>query len=203
MKVHVPNLGYAKYSNVNDSLVNVSQSISNIAPVSGSAGGTLLTITGSGFSSKAVVTFTSSGTCAIQTVSETQIVCRTSAGANGEVKVKQAEIFTVTSTQTFASNSITPTISSFTPASFTGNTQLDLTISSYDASTITSLKVSLSSKQDLITPISTTSFTLQGTNVLRVNLNDIPTGEYEIDVLIDGKFYTSFSGNSNTIKALI
>lgn len=83
--VEFPGFGYATYSQGVTNTIDYTLTITNITPSVGSiAGGTSLTINGTGFMPEATNVNVAGNPCDVQSVTGSQILCLTAAGSDGD-----------------------------------------------------------------------------------------------------------------------
>ncbi|KAJ0003487.1 hypothetical protein NQD34_008585, partial [Periophthalmus magnuspinnatus] len=119
--VTFPSLGNSQYSGNNVLYFTYNLIVSSFFPISGSlAGGTLLTIKGSGFDLNSTVTI-GGNSCTVEDASETELKCKTPPGVSGSaaVVVKVGSINTTASGSFLYNNSLTPQILSISPKTTT------------------------------------------------------------------------------------
>uniref|UniRef100_A0A667XGZ1 PKHD1 like 1, tandem duplicate 2 n=1 Tax=Myripristis murdjan TaxID=586833 RepID=A0A667XGZ1_9TELE len=113
VSVSFPSLGRSRHAGDNDLNFTYQLIVSSVSPLSGSlAGGTLLTVTGFGFSPNSTVTL-GSDDCIVLHASDTELKCRTPA-----VSVQPANHLTASSTFTY-DNNLTARITGLSPQTTT------------------------------------------------------------------------------------
>uniref|UniRef100_UPI003AACF14E PKHD1 like 1, tandem duplicate 1 n=1 Tax=Centroberyx gerrardi TaxID=166262 RepID=UPI003AACF14E len=121
VSVSFPSLGRSRYSGGDVLNFTYQLIVSSLSPPSGSvAGGTLLTVTGFGFSRHTVVTV-GSEECMTVHASDTELKCRTPAGTAGSqtVTVRVGDMSETASGSFTYDNSLTPLITSMSPQTTT------------------------------------------------------------------------------------
>ncbi|XP_061189118.1 fibrocystin-L-like [Saccostrea echinata] len=170
--------------------------ITSIAPTSGSlAGGTKLTVSGSGFSPTATVTV-SSGTCEIVTASTSEIVCLTpSASTPGSASVTLTQSgVTLTASQQFNYDaSLTSNINSVSPStsSVTGGGTLVLQGTGFGASQPAGTTLMIGDKQATIISYSDTR--------VEATLPAQAAGSHAIKFSVGNNGYASISASTKSI----
>ncbi|KAJ0054901.1 hypothetical protein NL108_007111 [Boleophthalmus pectinirostris] len=117
--VTFPSLGNAQYADNNVLYFTYKLIVSSFSPMSGSlAGGTLLTITGSGFDVNATVTVGGSS-CVVEDATETELKCKTPPGVSGSaaVTVSVGSLNTTASAFFMYDTNLTALISNISPKS--------------------------------------------------------------------------------------
>jgi len=202
--VYIPNKGYAKFDGLtNLPLLNNLLDITSISPSSGSYGGNLLTILGSGFDAltEIVLHKTWDNKCEIRSRTASQITCKFNImnGNDGEkqaVKMKQNGETKEPSSTLEYTNDVSKTVvvkdvggetQNPTEVSVPDNGQVDLVINGYanmdDAMTIT-----------LWSPANRKAFSgvIQGTpsaTSLTVRFSALPLDDYLLEMLVNNKGY--------------
>uniref|UniRef100_A0A3B4U1D6 PKHD1 like 1, tandem duplicate 2 n=1 Tax=Seriola dumerili TaxID=41447 RepID=A0A3B4U1D6_SERDU len=128
--VSFPSLGDSRYAGGNAPRFTYQLIVSSFSPASGSvAGGTLLTVSGFGFSLNATVTV-GSEECTVVHASDSQLKCRTPAGAAGShaVTVMVGNMSQSANSSFTYDNNLTPQISAMSPSTTTVTGRRVLTV---------------------------------------------------------------------------
>ncbi|KAM6974364.1 PKHD1 like 1, tandem duplicate 1, partial [Tautogolabrus adspersus] len=173
-------------------------SVSSFSPLSGSlAGGTLLTVTGYGFSQDSTVTVGGKG-CTVIDASDTELKCKTPAGSAGsETVVVMVGNMSLTASSSFTyDNDLTPQISSMSPntAYVTGEQVLTVTGSNLGGPDNDSV-VLVGTKKCMIVQWTTTD--------IQCTLPVLPPGVYKVYVQVGNNGYPQTSGVSTDIKYIL
>ena len=118
--------------------VTSNAALSSVTPTSGSIHGeTLITLSGNGFISNKTTVSLGGSTCTIQSISLSQVVCRTSAHAAGSVDVVVLSNSISYPTVSFSySTASTPTIASVSPVSALSGSTLTITGQNLDGTSV-------------------------------------------------------------------
>uniref|UniRef100_A0A672GVH9 Polycystic kidney and hepatic disease 1 (autosomal recessive)-like 1 n=1 Tax=Salarias fasciatus TaxID=181472 RepID=A0A672GVH9_SALFA len=196
--VNFPSLGNARYADDNILYFTYQLIVSSFAPLSGSiAGGTLLTVKGFGFSRNTTVTV-GSRDCAVVHASDTELKCRTPAGAAGSQSVT---VTMGTMSQTASSSftydaALTAQISSISPRSTVVFGTRVLTIQGSNLGTQDNdSMVLVGGKECASVQWTATSITCR--------LPDLPPGLHEVNVQVGNSGYPQTSGVNTSVEYVL
>ncbi|XP_044191170.1 PKHD1 like 1, tandem duplicate 1 [Thunnus albacares] len=198
VSVSFPSLGNSRF--VGDSILHFTYQliVSSFSPVSGSvAGGTLLTVTGFGFSENTRVTV-GSEECTVVHASDTELKCRTPAGTAGSqtVTVMVGNMSQTASSSFTYDTNLTPQISDLSPQTTTviGHRVLTIQGSNLGAQDNDSA-VFVGRKECVTVQWTATSITCL--------LPVLPPGLYKVDVQVGNNGYPQTSGVNATIEYIL
>ncbi|XP_026156055.1 fibrocystin-L-like [Mastacembelus armatus] len=193
VSVSFPSLGNARYADGNNLQFTYQLIVSSFSPLSGSvAGGTLLTVSGFGFSQNTTVTV-GSEECEVVHASDTELKCRTPPGTAGSQTVTVlAGNMSQTSSSSFTYNeNLTPQISGLSPQTTTVFGRNVLTIQGSNlGDRDNSSAVFVGGKECVIVQWTTMNISC----VLPV----LPPGLYQVDVQVGNSGYPQTSNGVNT-----
>ncbi|XP_042290990.1 PKHD1 like 1, tandem duplicate 1 [Thunnus maccoyii] len=198
VSVSFPSLGNSRF--VGDSVLHFTYQliVSSFSPVSGSvAGGTLLTVTGFGFSENTRVTV-GSEECTVVHASDTELKCRTPAGTAGSqtVTVMVGNMSQTASSSFTYDTNLTPQISDLSPQTTTviGHHVLTIQGSNLGAQDNDSA-VFVGRKECVTVQWTATSITCL--------LPVLPPGLHKVDVQVGNNGYPQTSGVNATIEYIL
>uniref|UniRef100_UPI0037E8D1AF fibrocystin-L-like n=1 Tax=Semicossyphus pulcher TaxID=241346 RepID=UPI0037E8D1AF len=193
VSVNFPSLGYTRYPDGKMFYFTYQLSVSSFSPLSGSsAGGTLLTVKGHGFSHESKVTV-GSEECTVVDASDTELKCRTPAGSAGSQNVMvMVGNMSVTASSSFTyDNKLTPQLSSLSPSTTTVIGQRELTITGSNLGGQDNESVVLVGGKECVT--------VEWTNTnIKCLLPVLPPGSHKVDVKVGNNGYPQTSNGVKT-----
>ncbi|XP_071356429.1 PKHD1 like 1, tandem duplicate 1 [Trachinotus anak] len=199
VSVSFPSLGYSRYADGNIPHFTYQLIVSSFSPLSGSvAGGTLLTVRGFGFSWNTTVTV-GSEECTVVRATDTELKCRTPAGAAGSQAVTvMVENMSQTASSSFTyDNNLTPQISGMSPPTTTVIGHRILTVQGSNlGGQDNDSAVLVGRKECVIVHWTETNITCL--------LPVLPPGLYKVDVQVGNNGYSQISNGVNgTIEYIL
>ncbi|XP_025757857.1 PKHD1 like 1, tandem duplicate 1 isoform X2 [Oreochromis niloticus] len=197
VSVSFPSLGDSRFSDGNF-LFTYQLIVSSFSPLSGSvAGGTLLTVRGFGFSQNATVTV-GSAECTVIDSTDTELKCRTPAGAVGSqtVTVLLGNMSQTAISSFTYDNNLTPQITGLNPLTTTVIGHRVLTIQGSNLGQQDNDSIVLVGRKECVTVLWT------ATNITCL-LPVLPPGMHEVDVQVGNNGYPQTSGVNTTIEYIL
>ncbi|KAM9340526.1 fibrocystin-L-like [Symphorus nematophorus] len=196
--VTFPSLGNSRYQGGSMFHFTYQLIVSSFSPLSGSvAGGTLLTVSGFGFSRNTTVTV-GSEQCTVVRASDTELKCRTPAGTAGSqsITVMVGNMSQTASTSFTYDNNLTPQISGMNPHT--------TTVFGHRVLTIQGLNLGGKDNDSMVLVGGKECVTVQwtGTNIT-CRLPVLPPGLYKVDVQVGNNGYPQRSGVNATIEYIL
>ncbi|XP_029369318.1 PKHD1 like 1, tandem duplicate 1 isoform X2 [Echeneis naucrates] len=199
VSVSFPSLGYSRYAGGSVPYFTYQLIVSSFSPLSGSlAGGTLLTVKGFGFSWNATVTV-GSDECVLVDATDTELKCRTPAGAAGSqaVTVMVGNMSQAAGGSFTYDNNLTPQISAMSPNTTTVIGRRVLTIQGSNLGAPDNNSGVLVGREACVTVQWT------DTNITCL-LPVLPPGLYKVHVQVGNNGYTQRSGGvSGTVEYIL
>ncbi|XP_076610974.1 PKHD1 like 1, tandem duplicate 1 [Chaetodon auriga] len=199
VRVNFPSLGNSRY--LDDDMLHFSYQliVSSFSPLSGSvAGGTLLTVRGFSFSQNTTVTV-GGEECAVVHASDTELKCRTPAGAAGSenVTVMVGNMSQTVSSSFTYDNNLTPQISGLSPQT--------TTVTGLRVLTIQGLNLGGQDNDSTVFVGGKECVTMQWTETnITCSLPVLPPGLYKVDVQVGNNGYPQTSNGVNaTIEYIL